>query len=56
MAKLAGVVDHIGRYLEAHWEAIDSPGLSLGVTDRDGLLGVVTHGFANLDAGLPVAP
>jgi CubicO group peptidase (beta-lactamase class C family) len=46
----------IRSYVERHRTSLDTPGLALAVTDRERVLGVLTDGLANIDAGLPVDP
>jgi D-alanyl-D-alanine carboxypeptidase len=40
--------------VEAHMRAANTPGLALAVTDRDKLLHVSTHGFADMGAQIPL--
>jgi CubicO group peptidase (beta-lactamase class C family) len=46
----------IREYVEPHREWLQTPGLAVGLTDRERVLGVVVDGFANLESGEPVAP
>jgi len=41
-------------FVEAHMRAANTPGLALAVTDRDKLLHVSTHGFADMGARIPL--
>jgi D-alanyl-D-alanine carboxypeptidase len=54
LARTADPVAHVGRYVERHLERMHAPGVAVGLTDREQLLGVVTRGFANLPAKQPV--
>jgi len=56
MGKTADPVGHVRRFVEHHLPAIQAPGVAIGLTSRDGPLGVVTVGHANLAAGDPVRP
>jgi CubicO group peptidase (beta-lactamase class C family) len=47
-------VDALRAYVEAFLAVYRFPGLSIAVTDREGLIASETFGHANLDAGLPV--
>jgi D-alanyl-D-alanine carboxypeptidase len=42
-------------FVEAHMRAANTPGLALAVTDRDKLLHVSIHGFADVAAQIPLA-
>lgn len=55
MEKSASIA-RIRAYVERHREHLATPGLALGVTDRDRCLTVLCDGFANVDAHDPVAP
>jgi CubicO group peptidase (beta-lactamase class C family) len=46
----------IREYVEPHREWLQTPGLAVGLTDRERFLGVVVDGFANLESGEPVEP
>ncbi len=54
MADLAPAVRRIEEYLDRHLERLDTPGLSLALTDRGATVAVLHRGFANLDAREPV--
>jgi CubicO group peptidase (beta-lactamase class C family) len=56
MADATAALERIRSYIERYREVLDTPGLSLGVTDRERCLGVITDGLANVDARVPVAP
>jgi CubicO group peptidase (beta-lactamase class C family) len=43
------------QYVEPHREWLQTPGLAVGLTDRERFLGVVVDGLANVEAGEPVA-
>ena len=49
-------LERIAGYVERHRLVLDTPGLAVGLTHRDGSLGVLTDGLANVDAGAPVEP
>ena len=49
-------LEAIRAYGHRHRERLATPGLALAVTDREGCLGVVLDGFANVDSREPVAP
>jgi D-alanyl-D-alanine carboxypeptidase len=58
---MAGVISNtaiaaIDAAVEAEMERARLPGLTLGLTDRDGTLLIRTYGFADLGARLPVTP
>ena len=46
----------LSRWIERRLERDGSPGLSLAITDRDGLLNTAVFGKADLAAGTPVTP
>jgi CubicO group peptidase (beta-lactamase class C family) len=48
-------IERIRGYVERHRRDLATPGLALGLTDRERCLGVVLDGLANVDAGEPVA-
>ncbi len=52
----ADPVTHVGRYVERHLKRMRAPGVAVGLTSREWLLGVVTHGSANLSTKEPVRP
>lgn len=49
-------LERIEAYVERHWSTFDTPGLSVGLTDRVGWLGGLVRGWANVDAAIPVDP
>ncbi len=49
-------LEAVRRYVRTHRDQLRTPGLALALTDRHGCLGVLTEGFANVDAGLAVQP
>jgi CubicO group peptidase (beta-lactamase class C family) len=51
---MASASERIRAYVERHRSTLDTPGLALGLTDRDAPLDVLVDGLANLDAGTPV--
>jgi len=53
---MTGALERIEAYVDRHWPTFDTPGLSVGLTDRDGWLGGVVRGWANVDARIPVEP
>lgn len=54
MPDLGPAIRRIETYLDRHLERLDTPGLSLALTDRDATLAVLHRGSANLDAREPV--
>jgi D-alanyl-D-alanine carboxypeptidase len=52
----ADPVAHVRRFVERHLESILAPGVAIGLTKRDHLIGVVVTGQANLAAGEPLHP
>jgi len=56
MGKTADPVAQVRRFVERHLPTIQAPGVAIGLTSRDGALGVVTVGHANLPAREPVRP
>lgn len=48
--------ERIRSYVEHHRQLLDTPGLAIGLTDRERLLAVLTDGLANVDARTPVRP
>lgn len=43
-------------FVEKYLRAMNAPGLTLALADRDGVQRVVTYGFSNLEQKLPVKP
>lgn len=56
MGETADPVAHVHRFVERHLQTIQAPGVAVGLTSRDGPLGVVTDGHADLAAREPVRP
>lgn len=56
MADVGPALERIRSFVGRHRALLDTPGLALAVTDRERVLGVVTDGLANVDAGAPVEP
>ena len=56
MAEPSTALERIRSYIEVHREHLDTPGVALALTDRERCLGVITGGWANVDARRPVAP
>ena len=56
MAGLQEAIDRIGASAEHHLEASHAAGLSLAITDREEVLGVVCRGLADVAGGKPVRP
>src|SRR6266508_523324 len=56
MGKTADPVAHVRRFVERHLSTLQAPGIAIGLTSRDGSLGVITVGHANLPARQPVRP
>lgn len=50
MGTTADPVAHVRRFVERHLPAIQAPGVAIGLTSRDGALGVAIAGHANLSA------
>jgi D-alanyl-D-alanine carboxypeptidase len=53
---LRDAFERIGEAVEHHLPVTHAPGLALAVTDREGILGVVVRGFADVAAQTPVRP
>ncbi len=49
-------LERIREYVSRHRALLDTPGLALAATDRERVVGVVTDGLANVEAGAPVEP
>jgi CubicO group peptidase (beta-lactamase class C family) len=56
VSNFEAVFDLIDRLVVEEMAASDTPGLSLAVTDRSGLLGLAAYGYADVDARSPVRP
>ncbi len=56
MGETADPVGHVGRFVARHFPTIQAPGVVIGLTSRDGPLGVVTEGHADLAGREPVRP
>lgn len=50
MGTTADPVAHVRWFVERRLPAIQAPGVAIGLTSRDGALGVATAGHANLSA------
>jgi CubicO group peptidase (beta-lactamase class C family) len=48
--------DRLERFIPAHLNAINAPGLTLSVVSRDGLSRIGTYGLAEVDTRTPVRP
>lgn len=55
-ASLRPVLEHLDRYIRDWMTPRATPGISLAITDRDGLLATRGYGYADLAAGTPVTP
>lgn len=53
---MASALERIRAYVETHRASLDTPGLSLALTDRERPMAVLVDGLANVDAGTPVEP
>jgi CubicO group peptidase (beta-lactamase class C family) len=53
---LAEAFERIGIALEHHLPVSHAAGAAIAITDRDGTLGVVVRGFADVSSGAPVRP
>jgi len=56
LADFQDVLDRLNTTIESEIQPLNNPGLAIGLTDRDQLLFVGTHGLANRDARTPVSP
>ena len=54
MSDLEVAFDRIDRFVEQRMESVRTPGMSIGLTDRQQLLRVSTYGFADPEARTPV--
>ena len=55
-ADVAPVFAHLDEVVRRKMRAAKTPGMTVALTDRDGLLQVVTYGFADLAPRTPVVP
>jgi CubicO group peptidase (beta-lactamase class C family) len=51
----AGALATLDRFIAGYREAMNAPGLTLGLADRDGLIRVSAYGYAHLQARVPVS-
>ena len=56
LADFQSALERLNATIERHMPALDYPGLTIGVTDRQRLLFVGDYGQANLESGQPVTP
>lgn len=56
MASFEAALARLDAYAERQLRARATPGMTVGLTDRERLLGVRTYGYANVDSRQPVAP
>jgi D-alanyl-D-alanine carboxypeptidase len=56
MGKTADPVAHVRRFVERHLPSMQAPGVAIGLTSREGPVGVVTAGHADLPSREPVRP
>jgi D-alanyl-D-alanine carboxypeptidase len=49
-------LERITTFVDRHRSLLDTPGLAIGLTDRERVLGVIVDGLANVEAGVPVEP
>ena len=54
MTDLEVAFDRIDRFVEQRMESVRTPGMSIGLTDRQQLLRASTYGFADPEARTPV--
>jgi D-alanyl-D-alanine carboxypeptidase len=51
----AGALATLDRYIAGYREAMNAPGLTLGLADREGTIRVSAYGYTHLDAHVPVS-
>jgi D-alanyl-D-alanine carboxypeptidase len=51
----AAALATLDRFVAGYREAMNAPGLTLGLADRDGLIRVSAYGYKNIEARLPVS-
>jgi CubicO group peptidase (beta-lactamase class C family) len=51
----AGALATLDRFIAGYREAMNAPGLTLGLADRDGLIRVSAYGYTHLEARVPVS-
>jgi D-alanyl-D-alanine carboxypeptidase len=51
----AGALATLDRFVAGYREAMNAPGLTLGLADRDGLIRVSAYGYTHLQARVPVS-
>ena len=56
MASLDTALERLDEFVERQLRVRNTPGMAIGLTDRDGLLAVRCHGHADVAARLPVTP
>lgn len=56
MVAFQSAVQCLEEFIARNREALNSPGIAIGLTDRGSLLHVGEYGYANLDAQTPVQP
>jgi len=56
LASLEKAFAYIDHLIELRMKQANLPGWAIAVTDREKLLWVATHGFADVKAGVPIAP
>ena len=56
MTSLQRAFEHINEFIPLKIKEANIPGLAIAFTDRDGLLGTSTFGFADISAKTPVTP
>jgi len=54
-ASRARALAGLDRFIAGYREAMNAPGLTLGLADRDGLVRVSAYGYTHLDARVPVS-
>ena len=51
----AGALATLDRFVAGYREAMNAPGLTLGLADRDGLIRISAYGYKNIEARVPVS-
>ena len=56
LERLTAALAAIDEFVDARLPRLDSPGVAIGLTDREGALGFVCRGYADVASGTPVEP
>ena len=56
MSGLPEASARIERFVDQHMRAANTPGMAVALTDREGLIRLSTHGYADVAAQAPVMP